>query len=89
MLAGVVVTVALGDTEEAASNAVKLKKHSTPTRKGSRPKQHSTLLPGVIETVSSFPFNITGKAFGFLAKNIWLTFVAVIVFVMEYMTRRR
>ncbi|KAK3744244.1 hypothetical protein QZH41_015497 [Actinostola sp. cb2023] len=46
-------------------------------------------LPGAIGAIASFPLRAAGKAVGFLAKNAWLLIVAVVVWLVESMKKRR
>ena len=49
-----------------------------------------SLLPGLIDQVAHFLFNIAAKAVGFLAEHTWLLILAVVAFVFEkYIKKRR
>ena len=48
-----------------------------------------SLLPGLIGSIVSFIFKAAGQVFSFLAEHAWLLILAVVVFFMERMLKRK
>ena len=52
-------------------------------------KKLGELLPGMIGAIASFIFKTAGQVVGFLAENAWLLIVAVVVYFVEQVKKRK
>ena len=52
-------------------------------------KKLGELLPGMIGVIASFIFKTAGQVVGFLAENAWLLIVAVVVYFVEQVKKRK
>mgnify|MGYP001794895993 CR=1 FL=1 len=52
-------------------------------------KKLGEILPGMVGAIASFIFKTAGGVIGFLGKNAWLPIVAVVVYAIEQLKKKR
>ena len=77
--AGVTIGAVIG----AITNALKATGKALGNGLNDIGKKTASLLPGLLGSTVSFPFQAAGKAIGFLADHTWLLILAVVAFLMD------
>jgi len=73
-----VITKALKDMGKQIANGLK-----------TLGQKAASALPGLIGSIVSFLFKTAGQVFGFLAEHTWLLILAVVVFLIEKVIKKR
>ena len=52
-------------------------------------KKLGEILPGLVGAIASFVFRTAGEVVGFLAKNVWLLIVGVVIYLVEQFKKKK